>query len=115
MSIFLIPAVMLTALVVLAIFASFAGNKLEAQFGVSARKVRLGLALFGLLMISVVQTFAQSFDIDLDLTGFFDTLSTIFNQLFPVFVIVAAIPAAIGLIFILINALKGAFKTGGAR
>jgi hypothetical protein len=101
------------AIVGLVLYASVSAKFLESRFGLNARKTRLALALFGVLMLSIVQTFAQSFDIDLDLTGFFDTLSTIFNQLFPVFVIVAAIPAAIGLIFILINALKGAFKTGG--
>lgn len=65
--------------------------------------------LFGLLING--RMFAQStLDIDIDLSNFWTGFNEFFGALFPPLAFIASISAALGFIFLIINALKGAFS-----
>lgn len=50
---------------------------------------------------------------DVDLTGMMATAESLFNQLFPAFVVVIGILLAMGLIGMIINAISKAVRGGG--
>jgi hypothetical protein len=50
---------------------------------------------------------------DVDLTGMMSTAESLFNQLFPAFVVVIGILLAMGLIGMIINAISKAVRGGG--
>lgn len=65
--------------------------------------------LFGLMING--RMFAQStLDIDIDLSNFWTGFNEFFGALFPPLAFIASISAALGFIFLIINALKGAFS-----
>lgn len=65
--------------------------------------------LFGLTVNG--RMFAQStLDIDIDLSNFWTGFNEFFGALFPPLAFIASISAALGFIFLIINALKGAFS-----
>lgn len=65
--------------------------------------------MFGLMING--RMFAQStLDIDIDLSNFWTGFNEFFGALFPPLAFIASISAALGFIFLIINALKGAFS-----
>jgi hypothetical protein len=65
--------------------------------------------MFGLAING--RMFAQStLDIDIDLSNFWTGFNEFFGALFPPLAFIASISAALGFIFLIINALKGAFS-----
>lgn len=63
--------------------------------------------------VSMAQGDPPSVDIDLDLTSFWNGFNTFFNALFPPMAFIASIGAAIGFIFMVVNALVRVFRSGG--
>lgn len=106
---------------VLAIFAIlimaaiyFAGRRilhLVAAIGISLpTSAPAGMALLYGILVSGPMYAQSTLDIDIDLSNFWTGFNEFFGALFPPLAFIASISAALGFIFLIINALKGAFS-----
>lgn len=106
-------AAMIVAIVLFVVTASQRVMEFAAEKGYRLPDATKWVPAAGYLFLVSTRTFAQStLDLELDLSQFWMGFNQFFNALFPPLAFIASIGAALGFIFLIIRALKGAF--GGA-
>lgn len=111
------PVLMLAAMVAFAVCMMYGFHRawlvIASRFGRGldqGNAALIALALAAATFLSPVAAHAQSFDVDVDLSSFFDSMNTFLPTMLSIFGLIGGIIGAIALAQMVIDRIIGAFR-----
>ena len=116
MNVFVLFSIMTSLMVLGVVFGVYKLVQFARSRGYSLPTATTAVMSAMFAVFFAAPAFAQSsvIDVNLDLSQFWSGFNQFFNALFPPMAFIASIGAALGFIFLIVNALKTAFTRGSA-